>query len=76
MGAVLMSKRELNRIDVLARRLVGNFRCPALPWFERVRETTRFKPSKSQAMLPRTLLRQQTGQVIGARAANFINLSG
>jgi hypothetical protein len=36
-GAVLMRKRELNRIDGLARRSVGNSGCPALPWFERVR---------------------------------------
>src|SRR3981081_3080933 len=43
MGVVLMSKRELNRIDVLARRSVGNSRWPALPWFERVREATPFQ---------------------------------
>jgi hypothetical protein len=43
MGVVLMSKQELNRIDVLARRSVGNSRCPAFPWFERVREATPFR---------------------------------
>jgi hypothetical protein len=76
MGVVLTSKRERNRIDVLARRSVGNSRCPAPPWFERVREATHFKPSRSRAILPRTLLREQTGQVIDARTANFINLPG
>jgi len=75
MGVVLMSKQELNRIDVLARRSVGNCArrfhglngCVKRPHFE---------PSRSRAILPRTLLREQTGQIIDARTANFINLPG
>jgi len=53
-----------------------NSSASALPWLEQVRERPIQTTQAGQFCRGLRLLREQVGQFIGARTANFINLPG